>query len=167
MSVNQISPEIESSSVRMPWERALPKRILLVDNEPMIRQLYTEALADFGYIADGAEDGAVAWEALQKNSYDLLITENIMPNVSGIELLKLLRTARIGLPVIMAAASFPGDVFISHPHLQPDVTLLKPYTMAEFLETVKEVLNVNLRVRPSTMPLPAWQIRPTIDRLRP
>jgi DNA-binding response OmpR family regulator len=154
------------AGVRMSWKSDPPKRILLVDNEPLIRQLFTEVLAEAGYQVDGAEDGAVAWKALQKNCYDLLITDNVMPNVSGVELLKMLHAARIDLPVIMATASFPKDEFIRNPRLQPNVTLLKPYTMAEFLGTVKEVLNATILARAAAVPLPVWQILPATDRRR-
>src|SRR5664279_4806418 len=67
---------------RQPGPR---RRILVVDDEPLLRRLNTEVLVDAGYRVDTAEDGAVAWDTLQLNSYDLLITDNEMPNVSGVD----------------------------------------------------------------------------------
>jgi DNA-binding response OmpR family regulator len=117
------------------------KRILVVDDEPLSRQLNTEVLINSGYRVDAAEDGAVAWQSLNTDSYDLLITDNDMPKVSGVGLLKKLRAARMALPVIMATGTFPKEEFIQYPWLQPAATLLKPYTMGELMGTVEKVLH--------------------------
>lgn len=117
-----------------------PDRILVVEDDASIRQLNTERLRDSGYEVDAAENGAAAWQALNTHSYDLLITDNVMPKVTGIELLEKLRSARLTLPVIMATSAIPTEVLVRYPWLQPDATLLKPYTFAELLRTVKKVL---------------------------
>jgi CheY-like chemotaxis protein len=116
------------------------RRILVVDDELLIRRLNTGVLVNSGYQVDAAEDGEAAWNALQLNSYDLLITDNDMPKVSGFDLLKKLHGTRMTLPVIMATGTFPKDEFTQSPWLQPTATLLKPYTRAELLGTVQEVL---------------------------
>jgi len=117
------------------------KRILVVDDDEDIRRLNTEVLSCSGYEVDAAEDGSVAWDALQSSSYDLLVTDNGMPKVSGLELLKRLRSARMALPVIMATGKLPQEEFALHPWLHPEATLLKPYTVAELLGKVREILN--------------------------
>ena len=116
------------------------RHILVVDDEPDLRQLNTEVLIDSGYAVDAAEDGAIAWQALNTDRYDLLITDNNLPKVSGVELLMKVRAARMALPVIMATGTFPTQEFTRYPWLQPAVTLLKPYTVVEFLGAVKKVL---------------------------
>jgi DNA-binding response OmpR family regulator len=115
-------------------------RILLVADDPLIHKPHTAALTECGYHVDVAEDGAAAWAALQLNSYDLMITDNGMPKVSAVDLLKKLHAAQMALPVIMATGSLPQAEFTRLPALHPAATLLKPYTMAELLRTVKEVL---------------------------
>src|ERR1041385_7209715 len=80
---------------------AIPcNRILVVDDEVEIRQVNAEVLRRFGYQTETVADGAAAWEALQANRYDLLITDNRMPKVSGVELVKKMRSAHMTLPVI-------------------------------------------------------------------
>src|SRR5450759_780416 len=79
-----------------------PHRILVVEEDIHVRQLNTEVLTRSGYEVDAAEDGAAAWVALNGDSYDLMITDNGMPKLTGIELLRKLRAARMELPVIMA-----------------------------------------------------------------
>ncbi|MBC8096459.1 MAG: response regulator, partial [Akkermansiaceae bacterium] len=65
-----------------------PRRILVVDDETMIRELVTDVLSRSGYEVDTAEDGAIAWDKLQHQHYDLLVTDNTMPKLSGIDLIK-------------------------------------------------------------------------------
>ncbi len=117
-----------------------PPRILLVDDETSIRQLGCTALTRSGYYVDAAEDGAAGWEALQASSYDLLITDNNMPKVSGVELVKMLRSARMTLPVVMASGTLPAEALSRDSSLQLAATLLKPFTMQELLRTVEKVL---------------------------
>jgi PleD family two-component response regulator len=64
------------------------QRVVVVEDEHDLRQLTAEVLIDAGYQVDVAEDGATAWAALQLSKYDLLITDQFMPKVSGVELPK-------------------------------------------------------------------------------
>lgn len=134
------APREKAASALAQGQANPPPRILVVDDKPCICQLSSEALILCGYQADTAKDGAVAWDALQLNSYDLLVTDNNMPNVPGVELLKKLHAARIALPVIMATETLPNEEFTRYPWLQPAATLLAPYTIVQLLGMVKEVL---------------------------
>jgi DNA-binding response OmpR family regulator len=122
------------------------RRILVVDDEPELRRLNTEILRHSGYHVDAAEDGAAAWTALQLNRYDLLVTDNDMPKISGVELLKKVHATNMALPVIMATGTIPDEEFERHPVIKPAVTLLKPYTIQEFLSAVRDVLNASATV---------------------
>jgi DNA-binding response OmpR family regulator len=115
-------------------------RILVVDDEPIIRSFNTAVLVQSGYHVDVAEDGAHAWDTLQNHSYDLLITDNNMPKVTGIQLIKKVRGARMPLPIIMATGAMPKEEFTQNSGLHPVATLLKPYTLDDFLGMVKNVL---------------------------
>ena len=139
-------------------------RILVVDDDMVIRQLNAKVLSLFGYQTETAEDGAAAWEALQAHSYDLLITDNNMPKVSGVELVKKVHSARMSLPVIMATGRLPKEEFTRYPWLQPAATLLKPYTVAELLGTVKEVLRSTADAREPLAPPANRQGQPSADR---
>ncbi len=103
---------------------------------------------------------------IQKTHYDLLITDNEMPEVSGVELLKLIYMERITLPVMMVTATFPDKEFKDFPWLQPEVTLLKPYTSAEFFDTVEEVLKANRIVPMAATRSPVWKIRRSANHLQ-
>src|SRR5688572_32873716 len=102
-------------------------RILVVDDEADIRQVSAEVLRLFGYQTETAADGAAAWEALQAIRYDLLITDNNVPKVSGVELVKKVRSARMTLPVILATRALPIEELERNSWLQPVATLVKPF----------------------------------------
>jgi two-component system cell cycle response regulator CpdR len=115
-------------------------RILLVDDDHDLRALNAEMLTIAGYDVDTAEDGAAAWESLEAGNHTLLITDNHMPRMSGLELLKKLRAARMNLPVIMASGTIPAWEFAQRPWLRPTATLQKPYHIRTLLQTVEVVL---------------------------
>jgi len=140
MKGNQNLPACDSAGTALQSQRSPPRRILVVDDEECLRELSTQVLIHSGYNVDAAEDGAVAWDTLQHNSYDLLIADNNMPNVSGVELLKKLHAARMDLPVIMVSGTIPTAELSRYSWLQIDATLLKPFTPDELLTTVRKVL---------------------------
>jgi DNA-binding response OmpR family regulator len=140
MKDNQVLPACESARERGLSRTNSPCHILMVEDDDFLRDLSTEALIHSGYEVDAAADGAAAWQALNNDSYDLLITDNNMPKISGVQLLKKLRAVHMELPVIMATGTIPQEEFARYPWLQPAATLLKPFAIEEMLQTVKQVL---------------------------
>lgn len=124
------------------WQRRPDGRqcILVVEDDSLLRRLNTESLIYSGYHVDAADSGATAWAALQVNRYDLVITDNNMPKVTGLELLGKMHAAGMKLPVIMATGTFPASEFAKSPWLHPTSMLLKPYSLDDMLRTVKDVL---------------------------
>jgi DNA-binding NtrC family response regulator len=126
-------------------------RILVVDDSNHLRRLCVKTLVKAGYEVASALDGAAGWEALQFNHYDLVITDNKMPKMTGMEMLEKLRSARMLLPVIMATGYLPTSLFAKEPWLQPDATLERPFSDDDLLETVNKVLrrdrNYNVDIR--------------------
>jgi DNA-binding response OmpR family regulator len=137
-------------------------RILVVDDDILIRQLSEEVLVRSGYEVDAAEDGAAAWHALNTDEYDLLITDHKMPELTGVELLKRVRAARMALPVIMATGDPPKEEFVQYPWLRPAATLLKPFTGDQLLGTVEQVLRATDGDQGEHSPAPRSQ--PPTDR---
>jgi DNA-binding response OmpR family regulator len=139
-----------STLLRIPFDRVSsapirgqakpPRRILVVDDESYIRRLSTEVLLHSGYHVDVAENGAAAWDALQLNGYDLLVTDDNMCRLTGIGLVKKLHAARMAMPVILVSRAMPTEELNRHPWLQIDATLLKPFSTLELLRAVRQVL---------------------------
>ena len=115
-----------------------PIRILVVDDEQDARQLTVDVLANSGCAVEAVKDGAAGWDALQAGRYDLIVTDNKMPGMSGVEMIEQLRTARMALPVVMVTGYLPTHEYIRRPWLKPDVILEKPFSNADLLSTVKK-----------------------------
>ncbi|MGO8698979.1 MAG: response regulator [Limisphaerales bacterium] len=128
-------PTVEAQQGQRPPCR----RILVADDESAIRSLMSAVLVHAGYHVDAAQDGAVAWAALQAEPYDLLITDCDMPKVTGIELVKNLRSARMDLPVILVTGALPWHE-MTDSSLQIAATLEKPFTVPNLLGVVGNVL---------------------------
>jgi CheY-like chemotaxis protein len=118
------------------------RRILVADDESTIRMLMTAVLVKSGYQVESAADGAEAWEALQAKPYDLLITDHNMPRITGVELVKNMRSAHMVLPVVMVAGIVPTDELAQDPSLQFSATLSKPFALAELLDSVTNALQM-------------------------
>ena len=160
---NKISQAGEPAGAPLQGQTSPPRRILVADDDPHICRLNTEVLIRHGYEVNAVADGAAAWEALNTDRYNLLITDHDMPKMSGVELLRKLRATRMALPVIMATGTLPTQEFARYPWLQPTATLLKPYTIVELLGTVKEVLRATDGAREQIAPPPDWQSRPSAE----
>lgn len=115
-------------------------RILVVEDDRDLRRLNTEALTFYGYYVDAAEDGALALARIGEQSYDLMITDNRMPNMTGVELLKELHATSQAIPTLMATSEVPTGEFQKHPWLEPAAILSKPYTVMELVEKVRKIL---------------------------
>jgi CheY-like chemotaxis protein len=166
MTANKISQTGASANAALRCPTNPPRRILVVEDDADIRLLNTESLTESGYQVDAAEDGVEAWQALNTEHYDLLITDDHMPIVTGMELIKKLRTEDKMMPVILVSETMPVEELETHPWPQIQATLLKPYTLAELFKTVKEVLVATSdATEQNTLPL-NWQRLPAVDRLR-
>ncbi len=98
-------------------------------------------LTTVGHAVDAVKDGAAAWEALQRRRYDLLITDQQMPLLTGVELVQRLDEAEMVVPVILVSGMIPTEELAAHPRLKIEAMLLKPYTAETFLWTVEKVLH--------------------------
>ena len=123
------------------------RRILLVEDESLQREISTLVLTKAGYHVDPVGDGQSGWEALQAHSYDLLITDNQMPGLSGADLIRRLRASWHTLPVILASGGIVPEHVAEGSLLQPVSALPKPFTSDQLLARVAEVLRPPSRVR--------------------
>lgn len=119
-------------------------RILLVDDEAMIRRFLRHALEQSGYRVDEAESGETGLDALHAVSYDLVITDIVMPGMSGVELVETSRRTWPQIPVIvMSGGGRLGD----DDHLQTALDLgaaaavNKPFRLRELQNVIESVLS--------------------------
>jgi CheY-like chemotaxis protein len=84
------------------------KRILLVEDFPIIQKLYSQPLESHGYEVDIAGDGAIALEKVAEKTYDFILLDLLMPNVNGIEFLEKF-SKRPKLTKIVVLSDFAED----------------------------------------------------------
>lgn len=141
MEENQGLKTKELPTAPTQGQKHSPIRILLVDDNRDFRKLQKDLLAAAGYEIQCANDGAAGWEALQNENYDLVITDNQMPRMTGLEMIEKLYTAEMSIPVIMATGNLPIKEFARKPWLKPEGSLQRPYTDGELLDAVRNVLD--------------------------
>ena len=76
-------------------------RILVIDDEDVIRGLVTEILETAGHEITSAQSAENALALLEDNEFDLVVSDVIMPGLSGIDLLEAIRARRASLPVVL------------------------------------------------------------------
>jgi len=119
------------------------EHILLVEDEEGLRRMVKRILESQGYVVLDAGDASQALELLNQHdgSLDLLLTDVIMPGMSGAELAEKLRHERPGLKVIYMSA-YAGDKIARHGVVAPDVELIeKPFKSKTLLNRVRAVLD--------------------------
>lgn len=111
-----------------------PSRILIVDDEPLIRKILIKYLGDKNFLIDTAEDGTDALEKLKSNSYDLVLTDLRMPKMGGRELLKIMAEQYPDIPkIILTGYGTNEDIIIALKNGAYDF-LTKPITDFTILE---------------------------------
>lgn len=120
-----------------------PSRILVLDDDKDIREIYVEILRQDGYQVDAAEDGQAGWEALQARPYDLLITDHDMPRLTGLELVEKVTSSGSSMPVIIASASLSPGALARQASGRAAAWLPKPFSPGELLKAVGRVLGVS------------------------
>ena len=111
-----------------------PPRILIVDDEPLIRKILIKYLQDKNYILDTAEDGTGALEKLSSTPYDLVLTDLRMPKMGGRELLKIMSENYPDIPkIVLTGYGTNEDIIIALKNGAYDF-LTKPITDFTILE---------------------------------
>jgi len=117
--------------------------ILLVDDEPLIRMIATEALEDLGYTVIEAGDAASALKILNSDrKLELLITDVGLPNgMNGRQLADAARGVRKGLEVLFITG-YAENAVLNHGHLDEGMRVItKPFQMDAFGRLVKELIS--------------------------
>jgi CheY-like chemotaxis protein len=112
------------------------RRILIVDDEPSVRDVMATVLIDAGYSVQTAADGQIALAIIGDTPPDLIITDVMMPHLDGWALLDHARERNPALPVILMSA---GDWIRARRMMpMPDhaVFLAKPFAIEELLALV-------------------------------
>jgi len=128
------------------------KKILVVDDEHLVRWSLKEILSEEGYEVETASDAAHAQKALEQDRPDLLILDYMMPEMTGMEFLARLRDAGDLTPVIMLTAVNQAQDAVKALKLGASNYLLKPVDLMELKASLTDLSAQNLA--PPTFPGP-------------
>lgn len=121
-------------------------KILVVDDEENIRELLVEVLSFEGYETEEAEDGNSAIEKIEQKNYDLVITDLIMPDVDGLEVLKRAKELYPDIVVLLMTGQATMESAISSLKLGANDFITKPFEITPLIQTLeKNLLNQKLK----------------------
>jgi CheY-like chemotaxis protein len=108
--------------------------VLVVDDEPAIREVIAALLEDEGYLVRHAKDGLEALDAINENRIDLIVSDVVMPRLDGASLVRRLRRRGHLTPVVLMSAVY-ADVDLPGVRFVP-----KPFEIDRLLGTVASAL---------------------------
>ncbi len=121
-------------------EAAEPARILVVDDERVIREILAEFLSLGGFSVHAVEDGEKALTELRLRPYDLLITDLKMPRLSGLQLLEKVEAERLGVLTVLMTGFGTVETAIEAMKKGAYDYLLKPFKVEEVIHVVERAL---------------------------
>ena len=137
MPDEQIQPDFNSS--------VSGRKVLCIEDELFIGELYTRALSKAGYDIEVIGDGAEALKAAQTDAYDIILLDLMIPNITGIEILRSLRdtnqTPHLKAKIIVTTNLEQREDVRADIEHQADGYLVKaeltPFELVEFINNVK------------------------------
>ena len=113
------------------------KNIIVIEDDPIIRKIYTNHLEKAGYHVDIAADGEAGWQAIQATQPDGVLLDLMMPRMSGIEVLKQIRShptmsktpvivfTNAHVPMLVDSAVKEGATWVFNKATAPPQSVLK------------------------------------------
>jgi CheY-like chemotaxis protein len=136
LPVATVAPEVEAPAPA-PQKKRRSAVILFVDDDPLIAMSTTEMLEDLGHRVIGANSGLHALDILKSaQKIDLMMTDHVMPGMTGIELAAASREVRPSLPILLATgyAELPEGAQVDLPRLA------KPYHQDQLRDRLDQLL---------------------------
>jgi DNA-binding response OmpR family regulator len=115
-------------------------RLLLVEDQPKVASFIRRGLEEEHYAVDVASKGNDALDLLAVNTYDLVILDLMLPDISGFDVCKELRQQGLSVPVLMLTARDALDEKVAGLDAGADDYLTKPFAFPEFLARVRALL---------------------------
>lgn len=115
-------------------------RVLLVEDDTLLGEGIQTGLIQDGYTVDWLTDGRIADQALQHNTFDLLVLDLNLPGLSGLDLLKALRARRSDMPVLILTARDSISDRIEGLDWGADDYLVKPFDFDELSARLRALL---------------------------
>jgi EAL domain-containing protein (putative c-di-GMP-specific phosphodiesterase class I) len=118
-------------------------RILLVDDERALLEVWSEILGHAGWTVETAGNGAAALEILTRSSFDAILTDIDMPGLNGLQLLRAIRVRDLDVPVVLMTGNPRTDTAIQAVEQGALRYLVKPVPAATLTEAVQEAARLH------------------------
>lgn len=121
----------------------MPKRILIIDDSPIVRNLHSVMLKSAGYFTEDAENGFDALEKAMKSDFDLMIVDINMPKMDGFEFCRQIRTSEKykEIPLLIVSTESEAEDKMKGFKAGANLYLIKPVKPAVLIENVSLLLN--------------------------
>jgi CheY-like chemotaxis protein len=114
------------------------QRVLIVDDEPIIRSQLSDALRARGYEVQEARNGQEALAALDRDAPSLILLDMTMPDLSGIEVLRRIRARGSKVPVVLSSGYHDAALKLESSSFQG--FLVKPYTLSQLFDALERAI---------------------------
>lgn len=115
-------------------------RILLIENDVNLSSVLADYLRSYKYVVDTATDGQEGWDMVSTHQYDMVLTDVVMPGMTGYELLKSLRERNNQVPVIILSSKNEREDVLLCYRLGCDDYLTKPFSMDILISKIEAII---------------------------
>jgi EAL domain-containing protein (putative c-di-GMP-specific phosphodiesterase class I)/CheY-like chemotaxis protein len=118
-------------------------RVLAVDDEPGLLEVYESLLADEGFVVETATSGRDALEQFRREPFDVVLTDIVMPDRSGVEVLRAVRRSDLDVPVILVTGSPTVETAVLALELGALRYLVKPVRGTDLVAAVAQAVRLH------------------------
>ncbi len=116
------------------------ENVLVVDDEEVIRDVCRQILTREGYFVTTAASGREALHLVSENEYDAVVTDIMMPDMSGLELLEVIKSTNLDVGTIVITGLGTFDMATQSDRLGAREFVVKPFTPDELSQAVQKAL---------------------------
>ena len=117
------------------------KKILIVDDDQFMRELLVGKLNEYGFEVSSVGEGILALQTIRDHKPDLVLLDILLPGLSGLETLNVLRAEELGphLPIILISNLNEPELIRAADRLGADDYLVKPFTAELLIEKIRKI----------------------------
>lgn len=138
------------------------EKILIVDNDYGLRHFLCRFFSNLGYIVSSCINGREALSVVSKEQFDLILLDYKMPEMNGLDTLRLIKKSQIKTPIIIMTAYGTTETAIEAMKLGAYDYLLKPFDREDLRRLASDALEVN-RLMKEVVSFPNGPLKPSID----
>ena len=148
-------------------EKSVTPRVLVVEDEPHIRELVCLHLGIEGYVCDGVGDGPAALKRTESERFDLLVLDVMIPGIDGLSVCRAVRNGKINhdVPILMLTARRDESDKVIGLESGADDYLTKPFSFRELLARLRALVRRGTRERPAVLEAANLRLDPAARRV--